>query len=184
VDGYGSVCLRRHSGYGEVNEAMPRKCSICDHDEHHALNVALVQRDAYRNIAKRYGVSIGALSRHAKDHLPEELLVKAYEATQRDDAEDLAGELLKVKVDVHRLKEKAEEEGDLRTALLGCDKALKALELQARVEQLIQTAPTLNIHLTPEWLELRAVIVAALEPYPHARDSVLRALENGGNGRA
>jgi hypothetical protein len=78
---------------------------------------------------------------------------------------------------VHRLKEKAEEEGDLRTALLGCDKALKALELQAKVEQLIQTQPTVNLHLHPEWVELRALIVGALEPYPEARYAVVGALE-------
>ncbi len=160
---------------------MPRRCTVCDHDEHHAINVDLVDRRvSYRTIANRYGLSETALKRHSKDHIPE-LLVQAYNAIERDDAEDLAGELFKVKTDVHRLREKAEDEGDLRTALLGCDKALKALELQAKVEQLIQTssATTVNIALIehPDYRKLEAVLTRALEPYPAARYAVADALK-------
>ena len=161
---------------------MGRTCTVCTHDEHHAVNVDLLERVPYRHIAARYSVSTGALQRHSKEHIPE-LLLNAYEATQRDDAEDLAGELAKVKADVHRLKERAEEEGDLRTALLGCDKALKALELQAKVEQLIQTVPSVNILVAPEWVALRTKLLYALDAYPEARGSVLRALEGAGDGR-
>ena len=157
---------------------MPRECSICSHDEHHAINVDLLHRVSYRNITERYSVSKAALSRHSQEHIPE-LLLKAYEAIERDDAEDLADELVKVKADVHRLKERAEEEGDIRTALLGCDKALKALELQAKVEQLIQTAPTVNIALVehPDYKRLEDVLTGALEPYPAARYAVAGALK-------
>jgi hypothetical protein len=137
--------------------------------------VALVHREPYRHIASRHTVSTGALQRHSREHLPA-LLVKAYEAIERDDAEDLAGEVIKVKEDVHRLREKAEEEGDFRAALLGCGKALKALDLQAKIEQLIQTTPTFSIHLTTEWIELRTAILGALGPYPEARESFLKAL--------
>ena len=161
---------------------MPRTCTVCAHDEHHAINVDLLDRLPYRRIATRYGLSEAAVRRHSGEHIPE-LLLKAYEAIERDDAEDLAGELRKVKADVHRLKEKAEEEGDLRTALLGCDKALKALELQAKVEQLIQTAPAVNILVAPEWVALRTKLLYALDAYPEARGAVLRALEGAGDGR-
>src|SRR5215218_9077305 len=156
---------------------MGQPCSICSHDQHHQINIALVSRDSYRDVAGQFSVSKSALQRHSREHIPE-LLVKAYEAIERDDAEDLAGELVRVKTDVHRLRQKAEGEGDLRTALLGCDKALKALELQAKVEQLIQTQPTVNIALIehPDYGRLRAAVVGALEEYPEARFSVARAL--------
>jgi hypothetical protein len=110
------------------------------------------------------------------------LLVRAHEAIERDDAEGLAGELIKVKDDVHRLRAKAEEEGDVRAALLGCDKALKALELQAKIEQLIKTTPTFNIHLNTEWIELRTAILRALESHPEARESFLNALKSVSDG--
>jgi hypothetical protein len=157
---------------------MGRTCTVCTHDEHHQINLDVLDRVAYRRIATQYDLSEAAVRRHSRDHIPE-LLLKAYEAIERDDAEDLAGELVRVKGDVHRLREKAEEEGDLRTALLGCDKALKALELQAKVEQLIQTQPTVNIALVehPDYRRLEDVLVQALEPYPAARWAVANALK-------
>ena len=157
---------------------MPRTCTVCTHDEHHAINVDLLDRVPYRRIATRYGLSEAAVRRHSQEHIPQ-LLLKAYEAIERDDAEDLAGELIRVKADVHRLREKAEEEGDLRTALLGCDKALKALELQAKVEQLIQTAPTVNIALVehPGYQRLEDAIFRALENHHEARYVVAEAVK-------
>lgn len=53
------------------------------------------------------------------------------------------------------------------------------LELLGRVTKELESAPTVNLTLNPEWLELRAVVVAALAPYPDARGSVLRALGGG-----
>ena len=74
--------------------------------------------------------------------------------------DDLADELVRIKEDVH------------------------PLELQAKVEQLIQTPPTVNILMTPEWVSLRTRLIYALDACPEARGSVLRALEGGGNGTA
>jgi hypothetical protein len=161
---------------------VPRRCSICDHDECHQIDVALVHREPWRHIASRFSVTTGSLQRHSKEHLPE-LLVKAYEATRRDDAEDLNAELFRLKVDVHRLRGRAEDEGDLRTALLGCDKALKALELQAKVAQIIQSQPTTTnyVFISPVVTE---AIVAALRPYPeagYAVSDVLKELEANGS---
>jgi hypothetical protein len=43
--------------------------------------------------------------------------------------------------------------------------------------------PVVNLNASPEWLELRAVIVGALEPHPAAHRAVLRVLESvGGDG--
>ncbi len=98
-----------------------------------------------------------------------------------DDADHLAAELNKLKRDVHRLKDRAEGEGDLRTALLGCDKALKALELQAKVDQLIQAegSTTVNIALIehPDYQRLSETIYNALLDYPEARWAVADALK-------
>jgi len=162
---------------------MPRTCTICTHNSGPAIDKALVRREPYRNIAKRFSVSQAALSRHLNEHLVP-LLAKATEAEEISEADRLRTELEGVKGDVERLKKKAEEDDDYRTALLGCDKALKALELQAKVLQVVKDSPTVNLYLSPEWLTLRTVIVAAIEPHPGARESVLRALEaasqNGG----
>lgn len=161
---------------------MPRTCTVCAHETLLQIDLALVRREPYRNIAKQFGVSPAALSRHTQEHLPAKLLM-AQDAEDVADADLLKRELETEKADITRLKGKAEEAADYRTALAACDKALKALELQARLSQLINEAPTLNLYLSPQWLELRAVIVGALELHEEARSAVLRAMEEAANGR-
>ena len=77
------------------------------------------------------------------------------------------------------------EHTDNYSATLGAFREMRSsLELIGEVTKELDRAGTVNLSLNPEWLELRGVIVAALDPHPAARDSVLRALEGGGNGRA
>ncbi len=152
---------------------MPRSCTVCTHPDNHAIDLDLVKRVAYRTIAHRYCVSTDALKRHLKEHVPE-VLVKGREAEETANADDLLTELRSEKADIQRLKGLAEEDEDYRTALLAVDKALKALELQARVAQLIDDSTTVNILIAPQ---VQAAIIAALDPYPEARLSVANALE-------
>jgi hypothetical protein len=53
---------------------MGRACTICSSDNRHAIEAALTQREPYRHIASRYGVSTAALQRHKRDHLPGKML--------------------------------------------------------------------------------------------------------------
>jgi hypothetical protein len=80
--------------------------------------------------------------------------------------------------------DKAEEAGELRTALGAIREARGNLELLAKLLGELDERPVVNLRLSPEWLELRAVIVAALEPYSDARESVLGAIRGTGNGGA
>jgi hypothetical protein len=163
---------------------MPRRCKVCTDERREAIERDILAGTPAREIAERYvTLSHTSVQRHADNHMAE-ALAKSREVAELSDAERLKAELERVKADVHRLKTKAEEEGDIKTALMGCDRALKALDLQARVAQLIQTAPTVNVLISPEWLELRAVIVATLEPYSEARKAVLRALDSGAEDSA
>ncbi len=160
---------------------MPRSCTVCTHDERHAVNVALVQREPYRHIASRYSVSTGALQRHAKDHLPE-LLAKAKDAVDVAEADSLLERIEGLYKRTEAILEAAEEGKEWGTALAAIRECRGNLELLGRVTKELETAPTFNLHLNPQWLELRALIVAALEPYSEARGSVLRAIEGMGNG--
>jgi hypothetical protein len=80
--------------------------------------------------------------------------------------------------------DKAEEAGELRTALGAIREARGNLELLAKLLGELDERPVVNLSVSPEWLELRAVIVTALEPHPEALRAVVGALESGGNGRA
>jgi hypothetical protein len=162
---------------------MPRRCTVCDHDEHHAINVALVQRDSYRNIAERYGLSVGALSRHTKEHLPK-LLVKARDAVEVAEADSLLARIEALQSKTLDALEAVEEERNYPVLLGAVREARANLELIGRVTKELEATPTLNIHLNPEWVELRTVIVTALEPYSEARGAVLGALESVGHDAA
>jgi hypothetical protein len=159
---------------------MPRICTVCAHDEHHQINLDLVHRKGFRRIAAQYGVTEQATRRHAKDHIPL-LLVEAYESLERGNAATLATELANEKLDVQRLKRRAEEAEDYRTALLAVDKALKALELQAKVEQLIASEPTTAVTIAlvehPDYVRLEEALFTALEHHHEARFAVADALK-------
>lgn len=164
---------------------MPRNCTVCTHADIIAIDLDLVTRVGYRTIATRYAVSESALKRHMKEHIPE-VLVKGREAEEVAHADDLLAELRSEKTDIQRLKDLAESGEDYRTALLAVDKALKALELQAKVAQLIDASPQVNILINPQWTTIRETIVEALDPYPEARQTVaaaLMALEDNGRSR-
>src|SRR3954451_7773863 len=144
---------------------MPRTCTICHHDERHSINVALVQRDAYRYIASEYDVSTKALQRHAKDHLPE-LLTKAKDAAEVAEADDLLLRIEGLQSRTLAVLEAAEDAEQHGVALAAIREARANLELIGRVTKELVEAPTINLHLSPEWLELRAVIINSLEGLP------------------
>ena len=80
--------------------------------------------------------------------------------------------------------ERAEKAGDLRTALAAISQARGNLELLGKLAGELDERPVVNLNVSPEWLELRTVIVGALEPYSQAREAVLRTIEESGNGSA
>ena len=162
---------------------MPRNCTVCTHDERHVIDVALVQRDPYRHIAAHYEVSTGALQRHTREHIPE-LLARARDAVEVAEADSLLSRIEGLYKRTEAILAAAESNSEWGTALQAIRECRGNLELLGRVTKELESAPTLYLHLNPEWLELRAVIVGALEPYSEARGAVLKALGGGGNGRA
>jgi hypothetical protein len=160
---------------------VSRTCTVCRHDQGHAINVALVQRDPYRHIARRYGVSTRALQRHSRDHIPE-LLVKAHEAAQVAKANDL---LVRVQAMTERLEEwidRAERSYEYKEVRAFAGEWRQQIELLAKLAGQLQQEGTTNIFLSAEWMQVEAAIVAALQPHPEARESVVSALKGLPNG--
>jgi transposase-like protein len=162
---------------------MPRRCTVCDHSERHSIDEALVTGAPYRSVAKRFGLSESAVYRHKTEHLPAHLL-KAKEVEEVAHADDLLEQVRGLQSHALDILECAEKAGDLRTALAAISQARGNLELLGKLAGELDERPVVNLHVTAEWLELRAVIVGALEPHPEARGAVLRALEGASNGRA
>ena len=154
---------------------MPRTCTVCAHPERAILDAALVRGEPLRDIAGRYAVSKSAVARHKAEHLPASL-VKATAAAEVADADRLLRDAGALRAKAVSLLLAAERAGDLRTALAGVREARGCVELLARLLGELRDAPTVNIAITPAWVEIRAVVVAALAPYPEARAAVAARL--------
>jgi transposase-like protein len=162
---------------------MPRTCSVCSHEDRREIDRALVERMPYRRIAPRYGVSDRSLRRHARDHLPE-LLAKAHEAGQLAEADRLLTDMRRLQAKTLLMLQKAEEANDLRTALAAVREARNNIALLAEMRGQLDRRPVVNVLVSPEWLELRALIVGALAPHPDAKASVLAAISRIDDGVA
>jgi hypothetical protein len=160
---------------------MPRRCTVCDHLESHSIDEALVSSAPYRSVAKRFELSESAVYRHKADHLPAHLL-KAREVEEMAQADDLLEQVRHLQAHALDILERAEEAGELRTALAAISQARGNLELLGKLAGELDERPVVNLNVSTEWLELRAVIVGALEPHPAAHRAVQRALESMGNG--
>lgn len=164
---------------------MPRRCTVCAHPEVEEINRALVTGEPYRSVANRYeSLSQAAVQRHQENHLPA-TLARAKEAEEASRADELLRQVRALQSKTLSILLKAEGTGDLRTALGAIREARGNIELLAKLQgELIGERPVVNLLISPEWLELRAVIVGALEPHPDARGAVLQAIERVGNGSA
>ena len=154
---------------------------MCDHPKRHSIDEALVSGTAYRSVAKRFELSESSVYRHKTEHLPAHLL-KAREVEEVAQADDLLEQVRNLQAHALDILARAEEAGDLRTALAAISQARGNLELLGKLAGELDERPVVNLNVSPQWLELRAVIVGALEPHPAAHTAVLRALEGVEDG--
>jgi hypothetical protein len=162
---------------------MPRRCTVCTHPDRESIDEALVGGTALSALSAKYRVSEDAVGRHKGNHLPAKL-VMAQAAEEVTQADSLLEQVRDLQSRAYGILDKAEGTGELRTALGAIREARGNLELLAKLLGELDERPTVNVTVSPEWLELRTVIVGALEPHPAARESVLRALEVAANGGA
>src|SRR5690242_17735181 len=96
---------------------MSRRCSICHHPKRDEIDRALVSGTPYRSVAQRAAASPDAVFRHSR-HLPRTLRAaqKSLEVARADSLVEMLQRLIS---EAERLKQKAEEAADYRTALAG-----------------------------------------------------------------
>ena len=111
---------------------MPRTCTICVHTGKETINQELVNGTAYRHIAARFDTSTGALQRHKNEHMPV-TLAQAKEAEDVAQADDLMTQLVDLQSKAMSILGKAEEAGEMRTALMALKEARATMELVGKV---------------------------------------------------
>jgi hypothetical protein len=147
---------------------VSRTCTVCRHERLDDVDRALISGVPHVALSKRYGLSVFALSRHAKAHLPETLAL-AHDAAEVSRADDLLNLILEQRDTARRVAKKAEKAGQGRTVLAAVQQLLKVCELEAKLAGQLKDGPTINVILSPEWVQVRAVILSTLAAYPEAR---------------
>jgi len=155
---------------------MSRTCTVCTHPDRPRIDAALLAGTAYRTIAKQFEVSAAALQRHKQDHIPT-LMVKAHDAREVTQADELVTQARTLQAKALALLAKAEAEGDFKTALMGVREARGCLELLAKLSGELDERPQINLVTAPEWVQIRTTVLVALAPYPSARIAVVEAID-------
>lgn len=155
---------------------MPRACTVCTNPKRRDIDAALTGGSASnRRIAAQFGVSEQAIRRHHKEHVPASL-AQAAKAAEVTEATTLLEQVSHLRDRSLRLLSRAEDAGDLRTALQGIREARACVELLAEVEGKLDRRTTVNIAMSTDWIEIRSVLLTSLEPFPEARQQVVGSL--------
>jgi len=155
---------------------VPRTCTVCSHPEREAIDRALVEGQSSGKLAGRYRtLDERAIRRHRSNHLPT-TLARAREAEEVSRADDLLDQVRGLQDRVLTILGKAENSGELRTALGAIREARRNLELLAKLLGELDERPQVNILVSPEWIAVRAAVLEALTPHPEARAAVARRL--------
>ena len=159
---------------------MPRKCSVCEHIQVKEIDKSLVNGTGLRKIAKRFSLSTTAVYRHKK-HL-NGTLIKASEIKKITHADNLMEQISNLQSRALNILSKTEQAQDWRAATGAIREARGCLELLCRLAGELKEVQTVNVIVSPQWVELRTTIIEALEPHPEAKFAVLGALQGKLNG--
>ncbi len=155
---------------------MPRRCTVCDHAKRNEIDRGLVDRSQpLRYFAKRYGISIDAVYRHFGDHLPA-TLAKASGAKEIARGDVLLGKVQNLLDAAEEILTSSKAAEDYKIALGAIRESRETMALLARLVGEMPSDLSVSVSVAPEWLALRSVLLAALDPYPQARLAVVQAL--------
>jgi hypothetical protein len=148
------------------------KCLACllPADQQDELNADLLRGVPLYRLSKRWSINRESLRAHKANHVSPALVVLRTERIANgvrkvsDRVEDLCEE-------VQAIYDAARRSRNIDQALKALGKLLAALELLAKITGELDERPqvTINLMQTKEYIELRAVILEVLQPYPEVR---------------
>ena len=162
---------------------MAQVCTVCSSGHRDEIEDAFLAGTPKRRIASHFSVTERAVRYHLKEHLPE-LLALARDAERYARADTLLDRVEDLQRRTEEALTKAEESENIFATFRGISEVRRNLELIGEVTKELNRTPTLNLHLNPEYLEVRTAIIQAVEPFPEARAAIARAmLELDGDGQ-
>jgi hypothetical protein len=115
---------------------------------------------------------------HLKEGHLSKLMALARDAERAARADSLLDRIEALQSRTEAALVRAEQGDNPAHVFRGISEMRANLELIGEVTRELNRTPTLNFCLSAEWLELRTLIVNALELHPEARDAVVAALES------
>jgi hypothetical protein len=163
-----------------------KQCSICQHRERAAIDLALARGVSGGAIAKRYRVGPRSVYRHAEKHLPPQLRASLLagpnlsidvEKLRADEGQSFLAGLIALRHRLWALLDAAEEHGDANMGSRVAGQLHKNYELVGQhIGGLSRGTTVNNVLVAPIYIEVRAELIRALLPYPEAKEAVTQAL--------
>lgn len=157
---------------------MARQCTVCAHADKDKIDTQLVGGATLDAVSKTYGLTVAALQRHQKNHIPQRL-VKAQDAKEIAAADTLMDRVAELDRKAEDVYTRALNANNLTAAIQSVRELRGVTELYAKITGEIQQQTITNIVVMPEWVTLRSAILRALEPYPEALQAVINAIGGG-----
>jgi len=159
---------------------MARICTICSNKNKNEINIAIVQGCSFRIIASQYSVSKAAIQRHAKNHLPSHL-VKSEKAKELKEADSIIDSIFRLEASSIRIQEQAEEQNDLKSALMAIREQSRLIDMKARLlgEITAQEGSRMTINRI-EKMDVKALL---LDPKSRAAIELLSSKTGGRKNR-
>jgi hypothetical protein len=142
------------------------------------INSKIASQEKLADISREFAVSEDALSRH-KDRCIIKALAASPNTKDIINGDNLLDQLQAARTSALDLLDKAIAAGD--TKVYGppssyLSEIRQQIKLWAELEGKLATQPQITIINNPEWIELRTLIVVALDPFPEAKEAVVNAI--------
>jgi hypothetical protein len=93
------------------------------------------------------------------------------------DNQSLLEDLHTIRTETMAVLREARASGANEQALKAIARLERQIELAGRLAGELQDAPSVNIQMSPEWIQIRAALLKALEPHPAAKSAVVEVLK-------
>ena len=153
-----------------------KKCTVCEHADVQLINERMLSGVSIRKIADEFSLGRQSVQRHRHNHLPHEL-VKSKRLAEIEAADSLIDRIEDLYSKALEIMHLAEKDGKYQPAVSAIQQARASLELLAKISGELRTGTTINLTYSPQWVQLRAVLVDTLQEYPEVCTRVVKALE-------
>ncbi len=158
--------MARKGGSTLLRDYMSRTCTVCKHPDIKNINQELIiDNGSLRDIAGHYKLSKTSLSRHKQTHISE-ALSKAKDVKDHVHGDSLLDRLKEINRETLEILKVAKDGKNYDISLRAIQRIEKQIELQARLIGEISEGQVINVSVMPQWLQIRAVILQAVDELP------------------